>query len=98
MQIDAVRDALHVRVGTTLRAGDVTRLQEAMAVLGPFSHLTIDFGEVRQCDDATLVRFARMLVEVARGEVAVRGLTHHQWKLLTYLGLNPGGPVVNAQS
>jgi hypothetical protein len=90
MQIDAVRDALTVRVGSTFRDGDVERLEEAVAVLGPFSRLTIDFGAARQCDDAVLVRLARMLGGLVRGEVAVRGLTHHQWKLLTYLGIHPG--------
>lgn len=90
MQIDAIRDALDVRVGRTFGASDVRRLQETIEVLGPFARLTIDFGAVRQCDDAALARFASLLAWVPGAQISVRGLTLHQWRLLTYLGVHPG--------
>ncbi len=37
-----------------------------------------------------LVLLATLLRRAQRGQVALSGLTHHQWRLLTYLGLAPG--------
>lgn len=87
MHIDTVRDTMRVRIGATFGAPDVTRVQEAVAALGPFSRLTIDFGAVRQCDDAALARLARALLSYAKGAVTLRGLTLHQWRLLACLGI-----------
>ncbi len=89
MDIDAVQDTLRVRVGATFGAPDVARVQEAVAAFGPFSSLTIDFAEVRQCDDAALARLARSLASYERGQVRLRGLTSRQLRLLTYLGVDP---------
>lgn len=86
MQIDAIRDELRVRVGSTFGDPEVARVREAVAALGPFSHLTIDFAAVRMCEDAALARLADALRSFERGEVQLRGLTVHQWRLLTYLG------------
>lgn len=87
MQIDAVPDSLTVRVGKTFSAPDVERLQEAFAALGPCSRLEIDFAEARQCDDAALARLAGALMSFEHGAVRLRGLTPHQWRLLTYMGI-----------
>ncbi len=96
MRVEAVRDALTVRVGSTFGAPDVMRLEEAVNALGPFSRLTIDFVAARECDDAALVYLARVLACIQDGEVTVRGLTTHQWRLLTYVGVHlervAGGP------
>ncbi len=89
MQIEAVHDALHVRVGPTFRSRDVERFQEALAALTPFSSLTFEFGSVRECEDAALVLLARALGAIPAGEIVLRGLTDHQWRLLTYVGLDP---------
>lgn len=89
MQIDAGGETIAVQVGSRFGAPDVQRVQEAVAALGPCSRLTIDFTAVRQCDDAALVLLASMLGCLSHGEVAVRGLSHHQWRLLTYMGLFP---------
>ncbi len=87
MQIDAARGTLNVQVGATFAGPEVARLEEAVAALGPFSQLEIDFGAVRQCDDAALARLAGALAAFDRGRVRLHGLTNHQWRLLTYLGL-----------
>ncbi len=87
MQIDAVPDSLSVHVGRTFGASDVERLREAFVAFGPFSLLDIDFAGVRQCDDSALARLASALMGFDRGVVRLRGLTVHQWRLLTYLGL-----------
>ena len=89
MQIEAVRDAIDVRVGSRFGAPDVRRVQDAVAALGPCSRLTIDFTAARECDDAALVLLASMLGCLSHGEVAVKGLSRHHWRLLTYLGLFP---------
>jgi hypothetical protein len=86
MHIDAVTDRLSVHVGRTFGARDVERLQEAFVALGPFSKLDIDFAGVRQCDDAALARLATALTALDRGVVRLRGLSVHQWRLLTYAG------------
>lgn len=87
MQIDAVSDSLTVHVGQTFSAPDVEKLQEAFAALGPCSHLEIDFADVRQCDDAALARLAGALMTFEHGAVKLRGLTPHQWRMLTYMGI-----------
>lgn len=88
MHIETVRDTARVRVGATFGAPDVARVQEAVAALGPFSRLTIDFAAVRQCDDAALARLARALPSISEGEVTLRGLTLRQWRLLARLGID----------
>lgn len=89
MQIDAGGDAIDVQVGPKFGAPDVRRVQEAVAALGPCSRLTIDFSAVRECDDAALVLLAGMLDCLSHGDVDVKGLSRHQLRLLTYLGLSP---------
>lgn len=89
MRIDARRDVIEVRLGARFRAAEAERIAEALGSLGAFSRLTIDFGPVRDCDDAALATLAAVLRHVACGQIALRGLTHHQWRLLTYLGLAP---------
>lgn len=88
MQVDAAHDELRVRIGSTFRDPDVVRLEEAVTVLGPFSRLTIDFTAARQCDDAALVRLASVLACVPSGQIAVRGLALHAWRLLTHLAVD----------
>ncbi len=90
MHIQAVRDTVNVQLGATFGAPDVTRLQEAVAAFGPFTHLDIDFASVRQCDDAALARLASTLMQIDHGEVTFHGLSSRQWRLLTYLGLSRG--------
>ncbi len=92
MEIDARRDTIEVRVGSTFGRADAIRVQQAVATLGPFSRLVVDFHEVRECDDVALTRLARALAQVAYGEIAFHGLSHRQWRLLTYLGVNPEEP------
>ncbi len=90
MQIEAGRGELHVRVGQAFRSVDVLRIRDALAGFGP-SSITIDFGATRECDDAALVYLTRLLRAVPERTVALRGLTLHQRRLLTHVGLpSPG--------
>ncbi len=88
MQIDAVQDTLNVQFGTTFSGREVAKLEEAVRALGPFVHLEINFSSVRQCDDAALARLAGALACFDRTNVRLHGLTTHQWRLLTYLGVH----------
>ena len=89
MYIEAERGGtLRVRVGTVFGPSDVARLREAITTLGPFSTVTVDFSGVRACDDAALALLAQELASHSPGEVALGGLTEHQWQVLTYLGLD----------
>jgi hypothetical protein len=89
MRIEARRDTIEVRVGAKFDALDVRKVEEALAALGPFARLTIDFGLVRECDDAALALLATTLGSMHGGEVALSGLSQHQSRLLAYLGLQP---------
>ncbi len=87
MHIEAVPQSLSVHFGRTFSATDVERLREAFVAFGPFSNLEIDFAGVRQCDDSALERLASALTSLDRGVVRLRGLSVHQWQLLTCAGL-----------
>lgn len=90
MQIQLGADALDVRVGATFQSPDVLRIRQALrAAEDHLSRVTVDFVSARQCDDVALVSLAILLASLPRGEIAVRGLTERQWRLLNHVGLDP---------
>jgi hypothetical protein len=91
MQIATQRDRIDVHVGARFGEREVAKLQEAVTALGPFSHLDIDFGSVRECDDSALAELGATLLALQRGEVKFHGLTLEQWRLLTLVGVAHGG-------
>ncbi len=89
MQIQLGADALDVRVGATFQSPDVLRIRQAIGAADRLSRVTIDFVSARECDDVALVGLAMLLAGIPQGEIAVRGLTERQWRLLNYVGLDP---------
>ncbi len=89
MQIQLGADALDVRVGQTFQSPDVLRIRQAIHQADRLSRVTIDFVSARDCDDVALVGLAMLLASIPEGEIAVRGLTERQWRLLNYVGLDP---------
>jgi hypothetical protein len=85
MQIQTTRGKLWVRVGTRFGTTEAERLYEGVLALGPFTHLTVDFTAVREFHDAALPLLARTLGALPRVEVALRGLTLHQRRMLSYV-------------
>jgi hypothetical protein len=91
MQIATQQGRIDVHVGATFGVREVARLQEAVTALGPFSEVDIDFGSVRECDEAALAELCATLLALQRGEVKFHGLTLEQWRLLTLVGVAHGG-------
>jgi hypothetical protein len=85
MLIDAQPDGLVVRLGTKFGTSEAKCLHEAILELGPCSHMTLDFTDVRDSDDAAFALLADTLVRPHRGTVALRGVTLQHSRLVSYL-------------
>jgi STAS domain len=57
----------------------------------PGSRLVLDFSHARAVPDTGLALLARALVKSPERNIALRGLSHHQERLLRYLGVERGG-------
>ncbi len=88
MQIEAENGTLILKkVGSAFTVGDAERMAEMLESLAPFSDLVLDFTGVRECHDAAFLALVKMLQRLVDVAVVVRGLTHHEARLLKYLGL-----------
>jgi hypothetical protein len=85
---------LALELGPAFRAEDASRLHELIAAAAPGTRVEIDFRRVRDCHAVALLLLARDLLE-AGAHVAVHGMSHHQRRLLGYLGV-PGADVPEA--
>ena len=94
MHVEASRGALLVRFGSRFAVSEAERLQEAIGAFAPFAQLTLDFGEVRQFEDAAFVPLAKALGGLGNVELRMRGLTMHQERMLRYFGVGFGGMAV----
>lgn len=65
---------------------DALRIHEAIAHAAPGTSVEIDFRRVRDCQDSALALLASDLN--ARRDVAVRGMSRHQQRLLGYFGVS----------
>jgi hypothetical protein len=86
MFIDGGRGVLSVRLGKKFDGSDARRLKEALATLGSFARLTVDFSDVMESDDAALADLANDAARFPQGKVTLRGMTFHQSRVLRYLG------------
>lgn len=86
--------ALSLQVQQAFRREDALRIHELIAGAAPGTAVEIDFGRVRECQDVALALLARDIV-AGRARVALRGTSHHQERLLGYLGVSA---VARAQS
>jgi hypothetical protein len=77
---------LSVQVGQSFGQEDALRIRELIANAEPGIALEIDFRRVRDCNDVALALLARDLVS-GRARVALLGMSHHQQRLLGYLGV-----------
>ena len=85
MLIDAKPDGHLVRLGTKFGMVEARRLEEALLELEPRSHVTVDFTDVRDSDDAAFALLADVLVRPRPGTIALRGVTLQQSRLVDYL-------------
>ena len=75
-------------LGPSFVTQDAARLHDSLSCAVVGARIEIDFRGVREWDAAALAMLARDLVD--RGEaIHLRGLSHRQLRLLSYLGAVP---------
>jgi hypothetical protein len=77
--------ALTFEIGPSFAPEDAARLHEAIERADPGTRIEVDFHRVRECHGTALAVLARDIA-AGRARVALRGLSHHQLRLLGYLG------------
>ena len=77
---------LSVQVGQSFAPEDALRIHDLIASADPGTAVEIDFRRVRDCNDVALALLARDLLS-GRARVALLGMSHHQQRLLGYLGV-----------
>jgi len=82
--------SLTFELGPSFSAPDAARLHEALSSTEPGTAVEILFHNVRDWDAAALAVLARDLTERGR-QVAVRGLSQRQLRVLHYLGVDTRG-------
>jgi hypothetical protein len=88
MRAEATQGTIHLSFESTFTAPDAERLQGTVLALRPFARLVLDFTAVREFHDSAIPVLASTLNALATGEIVVRGLTMHQWRLLGYFGVD----------
>jgi hypothetical protein len=93
MQIHAAPGKLTIHFGPRFDAPDAARAADALSAFRPLSALTLDFTDVREFHDAALAPLAAALGAAGGAggaggaDVILRGLTRHQTRMLSYLGV-----------
>jgi hypothetical protein len=80
-------DGLTLQVEHAFLCEDALRIHEIIERAAPGTTVEIDFGRARDCQDVALALLARDMVD-GRARVALRGTSHHQERLLGYLGVS----------
>jgi anti-anti-sigma regulatory factor len=66
-------------------------LQQMLSMFQPVRHVVIDFGGVRDVDDAAVASLARTLEASPESSFTFRGLSRHARRLLRYMGIDVDG-------
>ncbi len=82
MQLQAEHANSVLKLGTTLAAPEAKRAVDMVRCVSPFSHLTVDFTRVHECQDAAFVQLIRALKQLVDVVVDLQGTTQHQKHLL----------------
>jgi hypothetical protein len=77
---------LTFEIGPSFAPEDAARLHEAIERAAPGTRVELDFHRVRECHGTALALLARDIA-AGRATVALRGMSHHQLRLLGYLGV-----------
>ncbi|HEU4383285.1 MAG TPA: STAS domain-containing protein [Anaeromyxobacteraceae bacterium] len=72
----------------TFDAPEARRVHDALSTLPEDARVSLDFREVRAFDDSAMALLARDLLAARSGRVRAAGLSHHQRRLLKYLGVD----------
>jgi anti-anti-sigma regulatory factor len=76
-----------VRLDGRFDAPQVRSLEKMLSTFRPVEHVVIDFGKVREVDDAAVANLAQTLVAFPESRVTFRGLSRHLRRVLQYVGL-----------
>lgn len=80
-----------VRLDGRFDAPQARSLAEMFSMFRPVRHVVIDFGKVREIDDAAVATLAQTLAAFRESRVTFRGLSRHLRRVLRYVGLNADG-------
>jgi anti-anti-sigma regulatory factor len=81
-----------VRLAGRFDAPQARSLEEILSMFRPVRHVVIDFGNVREADDAAVANLARTLVALRESRVTFRGLSKHLRRVLLYMGVRADEP------
>ncbi len=66
-------------------------LEDVLSMFRPIRHVVIDFGKVRDVDDAAVAQLAQTLDAFSESRISFRGLSQHLRRVLRYVGVNADG-------
>ncbi len=91
MYVAVIHNTLVVRLGERFAFEEAARIEEELSALSAvsvtdLSHVTLDFSEVREFEDAAIVPLAGCLRRFGV-RIQTRGLTIHEQRMLAYFGI-----------
>ncbi len=85
--------ALTFVIGSAFVPEDAARIHDLIERTPPGTLIEIDLHRVRDCHDVALALLAKDIVR-GRVHVALRGVSHHQLRVLGYFGVHMEQPAV----
>ncbi len=77
-----------VRLDGRFDAPQARSLEEMFSMFRPVRHVVIDFGGVREVDEAAVATLVRTLGAHAESRITFRGLSRHLRRVLRYVGID----------
>jgi hypothetical protein len=77
-----------VRLDGRFGLSQARSLEELLAMFRPVPRVVIDFGKVREIDDAAVATLAHTLDAYPESHVSFQGLSRHLRRLLRYVGVD----------
>jgi len=89
-------EGLLISLDGDFQASDAWSLHDALAAVAPGELAIVDFDQVRAFHDFALALVAPDLARLMGPHLVLRGLRHHQRRILEYFGVRLAGPSVSA--
>ncbi len=93
MFVSADTATTFVRLDGRFDALQARSLEQMFSMFRPVRHVVIDFGKVREADDAAVAKLAHTLGSLRESRVTFRGLSRHLRRVLGYLGVRCDAPL-----
>jgi anti-anti-sigma regulatory factor len=87
MYVSAESATTVVRLDGRFDALQARSIEQMFSMFRPVRHVVIDFGNVREADDAAVATLARTLGAFRESRVTFRGLSKHLRRVLRYVGV-----------